>query len=333
MQASQSTEKRPAVFTWHIHGSYLYYLSQADIDIYVPLAHPVREGYYGRGQTFPFGSNVKEVPVEQVKELDFDCILFQSPHNFLRDQYEILSEAQRAIPKIYLEHNAPNGAAASSVHPMNDPFVTLVHVTHYNKLMWDQTVPDVRVIEHGIIESPWPYTGELEKGIVVINHIRERGRDTGWDIYEQLKEVIPLDLAGMGTEIYGGLGEILHPQLPQFLSRYRFFLNPIRHTSLGLSFLEAMMGGLPVVALATTEYATVIRNGYTGFVHTNISELIEGMQLLLENRDLAAVMGRHAQRTAKHKYNITRFAKDWEHLIRSVASFQIQTHETESSIH
>ncbi len=102
------------------------------------------------------------------------------------------------------------------------------------------------MIEHGITEPTHQYTGELVRGIVVINHIRERGRITGWDVYEEVKERIPLDLAGMGTEKYGGLGEVLHPQLPAFISRYRFFFNPIRHTSLGLSLLEAMMTGLPV---------------------------------------------------------------------------------------
>jgi hypothetical protein len=27
---------RIKIFTWHIHGSYLYYLSQGDYDIYIP---------------------------------------------------------------------------------------------------------------------------------------------------------------------------------------------------------------------------------------------------------------------------------------------------------
>jgi glycosyltransferase involved in cell wall biosynthesis len=298
----------------------LYYLSQADIDIYIPVAEPAGEGYYGRGKTFPFGENVIEVPAEQVRELRLDCVLFQSVKNFQADQYEILSDEQRKLPRIYLEHNAPSGHAACSEHPMNDSEVTLVHVTHYNKLMWQQSVPDVRVIEHGVMESPHAYTGELEKGIVVINHIRERGRITGWDIFEQVREKVPLDLAGMGTEKYGGLGEVLHPQLPAFLSKYRFFFNPIRHTSLGLSLLEAMMAGLPVVSLATTEYATTIRHCHSGYVHTDIGLLTDHMQQLLRNRELAGELGQQAKQTAKLKFNINRFAKDWESLIRSVAN-------------
>ena len=46
------------IFTWHIHGSYLYFLSQGDYEIFIPVNEKKTEGYYGRGQTFPFGKNV-----------------------------------------------------------------------------------------------------------------------------------------------------------------------------------------------------------------------------------------------------------------------------------
>src|SRR3990170_8528398 len=98
---------RIKLFTWHIHGSYLYYLSKCAIDIYIPYRAGGTDGYIGRAHTFPFGSNVHEVPVEEVRELTFDCILFQSPKNYFFDQFEILSDQQRALPKIYLEHDPP----------------------------------------------------------------------------------------------------------------------------------------------------------------------------------------------------------------------------------
>lgn len=34
---------------------------------------------------------------------------------------------------------------------------------------------------------------------------------------------------GMDTKKIGGLGEILHPELPEFIAQYRFFFNPIQH--------------------------------------------------------------------------------------------------------
>src|SRR3982750_2168317 len=94
------------IFTWHIHGSYLYFLSQGDYEIYIPVTRSrTEEGYYGRGETFPFGPNVIEISVEEVKNKEFDCILFQTNQNYLADQYHILSEKQRTLPCIYLEHD------------------------------------------------------------------------------------------------------------------------------------------------------------------------------------------------------------------------------------
>jgi hypothetical protein len=46
------------IFTWHIHGTYLYYLSKGNFTIYIPVNGKNTEGYYGRGETFPFGNNV-----------------------------------------------------------------------------------------------------------------------------------------------------------------------------------------------------------------------------------------------------------------------------------
>lgn len=320
--------RRLKIFTWHVHGSYLYYLSKGEYDLYIPVNERKTEGYYGRGKTFPFGPNVIEVPAAQVKDLGFDCILFQSEKNFLIDQYEILTEEQRSLPALYLEHNTPIGHPVNTPHVMNDPAVVLVHVTHYNRLMWKNLVPIVKVIEHGVTEPAAKYSGELEKGIVVINHIRERERIAGWDVFEEIREKIPLDLVGMGSERYGGLGEVLHPQLPGFLASYRFFFNPMRYTSFGLAVCEAMMMGMPVVALATTEYAAVLKDGHTGFVNTNIDKLVAGMQALLEDSRLARQLGQQAKALASDQFNINRFTREWESLFRFAMNTKKMTYGT-----
>lgn len=52
------------------------------------------ERYYERGNTFPFGQNVYEVNANEVKYMEFDLIVFQTDENYLKDQYNILSEKQ-----------------------------------------------------------------------------------------------------------------------------------------------------------------------------------------------------------------------------------------------
>lgn len=274
------------------------------------------EGYYGRGETFPFGDNVIEVEAEEVKNMTFDCVLFQSHENFSTDQYDVLSEEQRKLPKIYLEHNPPAQHPTDSLHPLASEDVLMVHVTYYNELMWHNQNHIVKVIEHGVIKPPVRYGGEYEKGVVVINHLHQRGRRLGDDIFERVRKEVPIDLVGMGTEEYGGLGEVLHADMPLFLSKYRFFFNPIRYTSLGLSMCEAMMIGMPIVALATTEYTTVVKDGVSGFIHTDIDYLIEKMKLLLNRPTLAFALGSEAARSAQERFNIERFTWQWQGIFR-----------------
>jgi glycosyltransferase involved in cell wall biosynthesis len=303
------------IFTWHIHGSYLFYLSQGNYELYIPVKEEKSEGYYGRGETFPFGTNVIEIPAEEVKDYEFDCILFQTNQNYLVDQFEILSEKQRQLPKIYLEHDPPRQHPTDSKHLTDEPEILLVHVTHFNKLMWNNNNTPTRVVEHGVVDPGPLYSGTLNKGLVVINNLPARGRLLGFDIFQEVKKQVPIDLVGMGTGEWGS-GEILHPQLPGFQSRYRFFFNPIRYTSLGLAVCEAMMLGIPVVGLATTELSAVIDNGYSGFIHTDIDYLIEKMRLLLNDAALAAEIGRNGRDVAVKRFNIARFTADWEDIFR-----------------
>ena len=66
---------------------------------------------------------------------------------------------------MFLEHNAPGGPAASSRHPTADrDDLTLVHVTHFNALMWDAGRTRTEVVEHGIVDPGYHYTGTLPRG-------------------------------------------------------------------------------------------------------------------------------------------------------------------------
>jgi glycosyltransferase involved in cell wall biosynthesis len=168
------------------------------------------------------------------------------------------------------------------------------------------------VIEHGVKTPPdVSYTGEYDRGLAVVNNLTLRGRRTGADAYQEANRHLPLDLAGINSEVAGGLGDIPHYKLPYIESRYRFFFNPIRYTSLGLSVCEAMMLGMPVVAFATTEMPSVIENGRSGYINSNLGRLIDCMKELIDDRSLAHGLGQGAQRHAKERFNIERFVRDW----------------------
>ena len=316
-----SSARRPRVLTWHIHGSYLYYLSQTPCEFYVPAKEGRPEAYGGRGGHFDWPDNVHEVPAEEVRDLELDVVLFQAARNYLQDQFEILSEEQRRLPRVYLEHDPPREHPTDTRHPVDDPGVLLVHVTPFNDLMWDPGRTPTRVIDHGVmVPEDIRHTGRRSRGIVVVNNIARRGRRLGLDVFERARRQVPLHLAGMGSEQLGGLGDLPHRDLLALEAEHRFFFNPIRYTSLGLSVLEAMMLGLPVVGLATAELATVVEDGVSGYVTTDVDTLIGRMRHLCDAPDEAARLGEAARARAQERFNIERFRQDWLRTLEEVAS-------------
>lgn len=312
--------RRLRILTWHIHGNYLWYLSQSHHDFFLPVKPGRQEGYGGRGHTFPWPGNVFDVPAEEVRNLELDGILFQTKTNYLDDQYEILSDWQRRLPRIYLEHDPPQEHPTDTRHWVDDPDVLLVHVTPFNALMWDCGRTPTQVIEHGVlVPEGVRYTGEIDRGLVVVNHLKSRGRRLGVDVFQHARRRVPLDLVGMAAEELDGLGEIPPPELAEFERRYRFFFNPIRYTSLGLAVIEAMTIGMPIIGLATTEMATAIENGISGYVDTDVDKLIPRMQELLRSPAEARRLGEGARRRALERFDIRRFVRDWDAVFAEVA--------------
>lgn len=304
--------RRLNILIWHIHGSYLNTLARIEHTWYLPVKPGRPEGYGGRGPTFDLPPYVHEVPAEQVRDLPLDLIIFQTPKNYTEDQFEILSPEQRRLPRIYLEHNTPKPHACDTPHPVDDPDVLLVHVTHYNRLMWDNRRTPTTVIEHSVAIDPAArYSGRIARGVTVINGMQKRPRIAGYDLFLQAREQIPLDPVGMMTAELGGLGDVPYRDLHRRLAEYRFMFSPIRYTSLPLAVIEGMTLGMPVVALATTELPTVIEHGRSGFVSCDPDALIGHMRALLEDPGLAREIGAHGRRVALERFGLARFIRDW----------------------
>jgi hypothetical protein len=308
------------VLTWHVHGNYLYYLTQVPHDFFLVVDDARSTHHSGRSGTLPWGDNVHEAHVDRIAGMAFDAVLYQSRGAWDEERERILSPAQQRLPRIYLEHDPPLEHPTQTRHCVDDPGALLVHVTHYNGLMWDSGRTPWRVIEHGVqLIAPARWHGRCERGLVVVNHLQRRGRRLGADVYDAVRHQVPLTLVGMGADqTPGGAGEVSQHALPGVMAEHRFFFNPIRYTSLGLSIIEAMMVGMPIVGLATTELPTVIRHGVNGYVDTRIDRLVEAMQQLLRDPALARHLGDAARCTAEERFGIARFVADWDAALQLV---------------
>ncbi|GAB2628634.1 glycosyltransferase [Streptomyces capparidis] len=316
------------ILLWHVHGSWTTAFVQGPHTYLVPVTPDRGPDGLGRARTWDWPESVRELTPEQLRDAPVDLVVLQRPHEEELAQRWLGRRPGREVPAVWLEHNAPHGAVPDTRHPAADrDDLVLVHVTHFNRLFWDSGRTRAEVIEHGVVDPGHRYTGRLERAAVVVNEPVRRGRTTGTDLLPRLARAAPLDVFGMGTEgLAAHLG--LPPErcrtadLPQAalhtaLAERRVYLHPVRWTSLGLSLLEAMHLGMPVVALATTEAARAVPEG-AGVVSTGPDELAEAVRRYLADPGAAAADGLRARRAALERYGLKRFLADWNRLIEEV---------------
>jgi Glycosyl transferases group 1 len=304
------------VFVWHVHGAYTTALVQGGHRYLIPTL-PER-GHWGRGRadTYPWPENAVEVSPERARRERVDAVIMQRPEelNGLVEDW-LGRRPGKDVPAIYLEHSTPQGRVNEMRHPAADRGdLTLVHVTHFNALFWESGVTPVRVIEHGIPDPGHRYTGELPRGVAAINEPGRRARVAGADLLPVLGRDVPIDLYGMQTD-----HDLSQADLHAEMAQRRFYVHPFRWTSLGLTLLEAMALGLPVVAVATTEVPEAVP-AEAGFVSNQIEVLRDGIAALAADHDLARNMGEAARNAALARYGLQRFLSDWDQVLYEVAA-------------
>lgn len=314
------------VLLWHVHGSWTTAFVQGDHEYLVPVDAGRSADGRGRADTWTWPDRVREIPVERLGSEEIDVVLLQRPHEEALATSWSGRRPGTDLPAVYLEHNAPQAAIAGMRHPMADRAdVRVVHVTHCNDLFWDTGRTSTSVIEHGVPDPGHRYRGELLRAAVVVNEPGRRDRVVGADLYPRIAETVPLDLFGMGcarhAEALASAGSpvVGHENLPQArlhdeVPRRRVYVHPFRWTSLGLSLIEAMLLGMPVVALATTEATRAVPPG-AGIVSTCVEDLLAGTRELLGDREAAEAMGRCGRRAALERYGLERFLADWDALL------------------
>ena len=310
------------VFLWHVHGAWTTAFVHGRHEYLVPVLPDRGPDGRGRARTYPWPATVREVGPEEAGDAEVDVVVLQRPEELHGLAERWLGGRQPGVdlPAVYLEHTAPEGPIDGMHHPAADrPELTLVHVTHFNRLFWATGTTPVRVIEHGVVDPGPRYTGELARAAVVVNEAGRRGRVTGSDLLPFFGRHVPLDLFGMRAgEMAGRLGpwgacveDLPQARLHEEMSRRRVYLHPVRWTSLGLSLIEAMHLGMPVVALATTEVPEAVPPE-AGVVTNRLDVLAGELRRLVNEPEEARLLGKAARAWALARYGLHRFLSDWD---------------------
>jgi Glycosyl transferases group 1 len=315
------------VLIWHVHGSWTTSFVHGRHEYLVPVDADGSADGRGRARTFTWPASAVELTREEAPRADVDVVVLQRPEELDHLAEDWLGRRPgRDVPALYVEHNAPQGPVNAMRHPAADrPDLLVVHVTHFNALFWDTGSTPTRVVEHGVVDPGHRYTGELARAAVVVNEPARRARVTGTDLLPRLADAMPLDVFGMGAAALDGtaggavVGYENPPQrrLHALMARRRAYLHPYRWTSLGLSLLEAMHLGMPVVGLATTEAVEAVPPE-AGVLSNRPDVLVAALRRLCRDPEEALVRGKAARVAALDRYGLERFQAEWDEVLEEV---------------
>ncbi|WP_067477132.1 glycosyltransferase [Actinomadura hibisca] len=313
------------VLLWHVHGPWTASFVRGRHSYLLPTT-PLRDddglGFGG----YDWSATARQVPAADLRHEDVDVVVLQRPHEryLARDWL-----GRDDVPMIYVEHGAPTGDVPDTRHPMADePGITIVHVTRFNRLMWDNGQAHTVIIEPGVADPGARCTGEIPHAAAVVDEPIKRGRATGTDLLPGFTEAAPLDVFGLRTD---GLAKYLGvpgdrltstdlppAQLHEELAKRRVYLHPARWTSPGLPLLEAMHLAMPVVALDTAGVREVVPPE-AGVISTDPAELRRALADMIADPGRAREAGLAAREAALRRYGLQRFLDDWDRLLGEAA--------------
>lgn len=318
------TMNRLGVLLWHVHGAWTTSFVHGRHRYLIPVAPS--GGPWGRGGHGPL--SVERVPAGRLRETQPDVVVLQRPEEIDLTERWLGRRPGADIPAVYVEHNTPRAGAATTRHPLADRTdIPLVHVTHFNDLMWDNGRAPTRVVPHGVVDPGPLYTGELPHGVALIDEPTRRGRITGTDLLPAFATAGPVDVYGLGADGFSlgestvhpvrGIGDFEQSALHPEMARRRVYLHTARWTSLGPSLLEAMHLAMPVLALATTEAVGAVPPE-AGAVSADISVLTAKFHEFLHEPDLAVLAGKTGRQFALEHYGLGAFLLKWDSLLAEV---------------
>ncbi|WBQ08307.1 glycosyltransferase [Kribbella sp. CA-293567] len=315
------------ILAWHVHAAWMTSFVQGPHEYYVPLLPDRSEDGKGRAQTYHWPASVQELTPAQLAATEIDVVVLQRPRELeLFQRWTGRSLGSRGVPAVYVEHNTPRGDVNEWQHVLaarSD--IPIAHVTEFNRMVWDNGIAPSLVVAHGVPDQGYRYVGDERSLGVAVNEPVRRWHVAGLDLVAEVATRVPVAVYGLGAdELRGRIGEGLaavddlsQQELHQRLARHFAYLHPFRWTSLGLSLIEAMTLGAPVLVNGSTAAYEAVAPG-TGLVSTNPDRLAETARRWLADPDEAREVGRAARDHALRAFGLIRFLDDWDRLLKEV---------------
>ncbi len=257
---------------------------------------------------------ISEIP----NDINFDLILWHMASN---PQLAKSLSQDLNIPVVVLVHTLPN--VTMPLDPQIQEFKKswsscmdrVVFISEYSKKAWMYDEDNAVVIEHGMDIDFWSDQQPLKRDnacLSVVNDWPNRDWCCGFNLWKQTAQGLPVKVFGKSPGFSEPARSTEH--LREIYHSSKIFYNTSLHSPVPSVLLEAMACGCAVVSTATCMIPEIIDHGVNGLISNDPNELRSYLELLLQNDDIAKKLGESAKHTVKEKYNVARYAKDWNTL-------------------
>lgn len=176
------------------------------------------------------------------------------------------------------------------------------------------------------------WNGNIAEVMTVSQSMKARGSYCGFQLFNEITQDFPRKLFGPGNEDSGIEGRTL--SLEELRAAYRdyrvYFYTGTYPASYTLNFIEALMTGIPIVAigakladiraypgLETYEIHKIINHGENGFCSDSPDELRRNVEFLLANPEEAKKIGDAGRKTAIELFEKEKIKNQWSEFLKS----------------
>lgn len=309
---SPSAPGRLLVFDCHEAWVYQLRWLGHPMDVVVGLKGRHTEGWDEAMRPLPPHARLVRIDQLRAANQSYDCII---AHNLT----DLLDSKSLAAPRLFVVHGTLEGIALEQ-GSVTSPAELRHAVAEYLELIGAHAMAVSRLkgrswgLEDDIVPLAadpadyLPHRGDLACGLRIANDIRRKARTLLWDFHQAAFAGLPVTLVGRNDEMPGVEPAQDWASLKQILSRHRFFVHtadPHLEDGYNMATLEAMAAGLPV--LGNRHPTSPVVHGASGFLSDDPSELRACALRLLDDAELAARMGRAAQKTVADNFSPEQF--------------------------
>jgi hypothetical protein len=302
------------LLVFNCHEPWIYQLGVLgySLDIIVNLRGKYNEGWDERMRPRPANARFITLPQALASPTEYDCII---THNTT----DLLDVRSRPEPRLIVLHHTLEGRLVeegSKIDPqeMKDMLHTYLELvgghavatSMFKGESWGFTDD---IVHFGIdVDEYPPYCGEQAAGLRICNFISSRRHILMWDLHERAFTGIPVTLVGHNPDMPGVEAARNWDHLKAILQSHRFYIHtadPRFEAGHNMATAEAMAAGLPV--LGNRHPTSPVKHGVTGFLSDNPADLQRYARMLLEDRNLAALMGQQARKAVAERFSLVRF--------------------------